>query len=169
VEVIAVVVVMALLAGAAALSFVGPLRRARANEAISRLVSFNESSRQYAARFGRDTEMVVSLAESSLTAQSVGGDRGGRRTTRLPDGVRIDRVRVAGQSGRSAAFGEVTVPCSRLGLTPTFAVRLVGPGLDRWVVMPGLGGGARQVNDEREVDHIFDAIEQAVAAGDDAR
>ena len=170
VEVMAVVVVMALLAGAAVLSFVGPLRRATAREAVDRVASFDESCRRYAKRFDRDGEMVFSLADGTMALRPAGiarngggGGRGGGgpQPARLPPGVRFNRFRVAGEHARNAGFGEVSVPCSSLGAGVTYAVELAGPGIDRWLVIAGLGGGATEVSDEREVDRIFAVLTRA--------
>jgi prepilin-type N-terminal cleavage/methylation domain-containing protein len=158
VEVMAVAVVMALLAGAAALTFAGPLRRATAREAVDRVASFDESCRRYATRFDRNAEMVFSLADGTMALRLVGAARGGPRPARLPSGVRFNRIRVAGDRGRNAAFGEVSVPCSSLGTGISYAVELTGPGFDRWIVVAGLGGGATEVSDEHEVDRILAAL-----------
>lgn len=171
----AVAVVMALLAGAAALTFAGPLRRATAREAVDRVASFDESCRRYATRFDRDAEMVFSLADGTITMRhATRRSPGGPQPVRLPSGVRFNRVRVAGERGRNAAFGEVSVPCSSLGTGVTYAVELTGPGFDRWLVFAGLGGGAAEVSDEREVDQILATLARAsgpvgAATRDDAR
>lgn len=169
VEVMAVAVVMALLAGAAALTFTGPLRRATAREAVDRIASFDESCRRYATRFDRDAEMVFSLADGTMALRLVGAARGGPQPARLPSGVRFNRVRVAGERGRNAAFGEVSVPCSSLGTGVTYAVELTGPGFDRWLVVAGLGGGVTEVSDEREVDRILAALARPSDPGDAPR
>jgi hypothetical protein len=86
--------------------------------------------------------------------------------------VRFNRIRVAGEHRRNAAYGEVSVPCSSLGIGATYAVELTGPGIDRWLLVAGLGGVVTEVSDEREVDRIFAALSRPTADGaarDDAR
>ena len=114
VEVMAVVVVMALLASAAALTFAGPLRRATAREAVDRVASFDESCRRYATRFDRDAEMVL-LVDGTMALRPAVPPAAGRSRARLPSGVRFNRVRVAGDRGRNAAFGDLSVPVRASG------------------------------------------------------
>src|SRR5262245_47148217 len=149
IEVMTVVIIMALLATAAALSFTRPLAAARARDAEDQVRALDASARQFARRFGRPVEIILDLANSTLA----------RRErdmivfqTKLPHGCRIDEVRF---SGRSETLGEVAVECSGAGLSRSYAAHLVGPQLDLWLIFAGLSGQVTQVSDVSQVDAIL--------------
>lgn len=170
VEVAAVAVLMALLAGGVAMTFAGPVRRMRAGDAVDRMRSFDATARLAARRSGRPAEWVLDLRAGTLERRE-GRAAGGTSDppeavypASLPGGFRIDRVRAiasAGEAGRGGpadvSSGLATLTCSPDGLTRTYAVRLVGPGLDRWLVFAGLTGQLTQVDDEAAVDAIFES------------
>ncbi|MGB7158463.1 MAG: type II secretion system protein [Tepidisphaeraceae bacterium] len=163
IEIMAVMLILALLSAAAAWSFSRPLARARASEAIELVTSFDASSRLAARRFGRRVEMVFDLADGALVRRE-----GGQVAYRgmLPAGFSIEQVRI-GEGVRDA--GEVTIECSRLALSPSYAVKLVGPaGVERWLVVAGLSGQVTAARDETDVDAILN-FGAAAAARRDAR
>jgi hypothetical protein len=73
----------------------------------------------------------------------------------MPAAVRIEAVRTA--RGREES-GEVTLPVSGLAVSPTYAVKLVGPEGQRWVVASGLSGEVRTLTDDAQVEAIFAAV-----------
>src|SRR5256885_7110087 len=62
IEMMAVVIIMALLATGAALSFARPMRVARARDALHQVRSLDASARQFARRFGRPIEIGFDLS-----------------------------------------------------------------------------------------------------------
>jgi prepilin-type N-terminal cleavage/methylation domain-containing protein len=163
VEVAAVAVLMALLAGGVALTFAGPVQRMRAGEALDRVRTFDAAARLAARRSGRAADLTFDLRAGTL-ARADGPAAGRREVTyqaTLPGGYRIDRLRATGgQAGGGpidASSGLVTLYCSPDGLARTYALRVVGPGLDQWVVFAGLTGQVTLVEDERAVDAILDS------------
>ena len=150
IEVMAVMLILALLSTAAAWSFAQPLARARTAEAVELITSFDASSRLGARRFGRGVDMVFDLTAGTLERRE--GERTVYRGT-LPRGFSIEQVRTADQV-RDA--GEITIPCSRLALTSSYAVKLVGPhGVERWIVFAGLSGQVTAARDETDVDALL--------------
>jgi prepilin-type N-terminal cleavage/methylation domain-containing protein len=150
IEIMAVMVILALLSAAAAWSFSRPLARARASEAIELVTSFDASSRLAARRFGRSVDMQFDLADGTLRRRE--GEQVAYRSA-LPQGFSIEQVRT-GEGVRDA--GEVTIECSRLALSPSYAVKLVGPGgVERWLVVAGLSGQVTAARDEADVDAML--------------
>jgi prepilin-type N-terminal cleavage/methylation domain-containing protein len=158
IETMTALVILGLLAGAVAWTFAGPLRRARGAEAVEQVRYLDASTRDVARRFGRAVEMRFDLAGGGLERRGarVGdGEATFRATVASP--WRIEAVRT---EGRRAESGEVAVAVSPLGLSPTYAVKLAGPegadgGAARWVVVSGLTGEVRTVNDDAQVESIF--------------
>lgn len=162
VEVAAVTLVLAVLAAGAALSFAGPLRSMRAGDAVERVRAFDATARLAARRSGRPVEMRFGDPPGTLARRDDADGRGGGTIAfrgALPGGYGVDRVLqasgnddVTNDDGRRAV-----VRCSVAGLTRSYAVRIVGPGLDRWLVFAGLTGQVIEARDETNVEAIFDA------------
>ena len=154
VETLAAVMIVGLLAGAVTLSFRAPLRRARMAEAVEQVKYLDASSRAFARRFGRSVEIVFDLSEGMLERREVGRvDASFRAAIASP--ARIEAVRT---HGRTEEYGEAVIAISALGISRTYAVKLAGPDVQRWVVVTGLGGEILTLADDAEVDAIFAKI-----------
>jgi prepilin-type N-terminal cleavage/methylation domain-containing protein len=149
IEMMAVVIIMALLATAAALSFARPMRVARARDAVDQVRSLDASARQFARRVGRPIEIVFDLSNGTLARRD--HDEIAFQSS-LPRGCRIEEVRSAGQS---FSLGEASIQCAPSGMSRTYAVHLLGPELDRWLLFAGLTGQVTQVNDVSQLDDIL--------------
>ena len=159
IEVMLVVLLIGLLAGAAAMSFARPLRAARAREAIAQVSAFDAAARQVARRSGGAVQIVIDAYEQRFVRREQGRDVS---SYRLPDGLRIEQVRT-GNDERDTS--QRTVNVSAHGWSRTYAVRVVGPDLDRWLLVAGLSGQVSVIEDESTVDDI---LTRAGAAGRDA-
>jgi prepilin-type N-terminal cleavage/methylation domain-containing protein len=160
VETMVAVIILGVLATAVAWSFRAPLRRARMSEAIEQVKYLDASSRDFARRFGRAVEIVFDLSEGTLER------REGRRTeasfrTGIAGPFRIEAVRTR---AHNEEYGEASIAVSPLGLSETYAVKLVGPEAQRWVVVTGLAGEILTLADDAQVEAIF----AKVAPGRDA-
>jgi prepilin-type N-terminal cleavage/methylation domain-containing protein len=164
VEMVVVIAIMALLTSAAALSFSGPLRATRASDAIRQVQSFDDATRQHAKRFGKDLQIVLDLSRDRLIRRQ-SADGPAMHELQLPHGCRIERVRVGGKVIDS---GEAVLACSNLGLTRSYAAHLVGPGLDRWILVAGLTGEVTTATHDLNDAGSFDAEGEREATRDDA-
>src|SRR5260221_9873356 len=163
------VLLLALLASAAAMSFSKPLRATRAQDAVELIRSFDDSARQTARRLGHPVQLRFDLPTARLARLE------GERLTYqspLPHGVRIAQVRTA---ARRALDGQIEIACSPQGLTRTYAVRLVGAGSDQWLLVSGFSGHVAAIKDEAQLDAIFQSTASRAEAitgrdppGDDA-
>ena len=156
------VLLLALLASAAALSFSQPIRAARSQDAIDQLRTFDATVRQAAVAAGRATRMVLDLRTGTI-ARSDGGTE--RYRTTLPPGYRVDQVRIG---DRTVDTGQALIDVSPLGISRTYALRLHGPTVDQWLLFAGLSGQLTLVIDESNLDAIFAQIAQPGEARHDA-
>jgi prepilin-type N-terminal cleavage/methylation domain-containing protein len=154
IEVMLTIAIMGLLASAAAWNFSGPLHRARTVEAIEQLKYLDASSRDLARRFGQSVEIAFDLDENTIERRDrAGGDA--TFHTAIASPLRIEAVWMNSQRSDD---GEVTIPVSALGVSPTYAVKLSGPEGQRWILMTGLGGESATYRDDTQIEAIFSKI-----------
>ena len=141
IELLGVMLVMALLATVAVMSFATPIRAARARAAVEMIRSFDRSTRELALRGGTPLRMKFDADEGTLTRS-----RGGSAiySATLPSGFRIAEMR-----------GGATIDCSALGLTRSYALRITGEHFDQWLIVAGLSGQITATSDERTVINIL--------------
>jgi type II secretory pathway pseudopilin PulG len=147
---------MGLLAGAAAMSFAAPLRRARQRQAVEQIYAFDASARVAARRSGRAAEIVIDAYEQRLKRRE--DDRVVASAGALPGDLRIEQVLV-NDEGESQSL--VTILVSSHGTSRTYAVRVVGEGFDRWLLFAGLSGQVTVFNDESQVEQVLSAASGA--------
>lgn len=161
VEMLAAVLLSALLAGSTAVGIAGLTADSRMRDVVSRLVHCDRLARQAAARFG-PLDLQIDPA-SGAVAQVTGSDesRATHVMYRMPAGFEIRRLRIGGDE----AFGTVSVRMGAAGTSHSYAVEVVAGGKARWLVFAGLSGQAIEAEDEREADQLL----QPLAARDGAR
>jgi type II secretory pathway pseudopilin PulG len=147
------VLLMALLASAAALSFSGAMRSSRAADALTEIHSFDAAARQIAQRWNISQRIVFDLSDGTISRKQGPELEELAAQVRLPTGYQVDEIHTA---GRSFADGEVIVDCSPMGLSRSYAVHVIGPGLDQWAVVAGLSGDLIKVQDENSADAMLD-------------
>jgi prepilin-type N-terminal cleavage/methylation domain-containing protein len=152
IEIMLAVLIVGLLASAAALSFRQPIRAARAQDAVELIHSFDAGAREVARRFAKPLVLTFDLREGRLERHE--NEDQATYTALLPHGVHIGQFRTA---ARRVAEERIDIPCSAAGLTRTYAVRLVGPGVDRWLLVSGFSGDVQAIQDEAQLDAIFAA------------
>lgn len=149
-----VLALMAVLATTVSLSLRGTARAARIEDVAGRVAAFDRSAREAARRFGRPLELRFDFSER--TVERAGGSE--RPTPlRLPEGFRVTAVALP---GGTVGAGEVRVPVSVRGHTPSYAVHVEGPngdGDDVWLMAAGLTGRTLVLRDAAEVQDIFAA------------
>ena len=152
VELTGVLVILAVLATSASLMLHGSRRRAELADAVGQ-VAFADSAARAAARAADGPVSLVYTAHGGRAYRSTAAGRA--VLADLPADVTLGRVCVGSDT---ADFGEVTVPVSAAGLTPTYAVRVdAGPAGHQWVVFAGASGQPTRVTDE-QADAILDFV-----------
>ncbi len=138
IELMIAVVLLALLTGMAALSFVRPIRAARAHQTIEMIRRCDAMARQEAERFGRPVLLDFDLSAQTLTRDSI--------VSKIPAS---DAIRELRTSEASVYDGEYSLRVSPLGLSRTYALHLVGPDSDQWLLIAGLSGETTTTNETR--------------------
>ena len=154
IEMMLVVLLIGALAGAAAMSFVRPLRAA-----IEQIRAFDATARQVARRSGREVEIVIDPYYRQLVRREEGRDIS---IFRLPDGLRIKQVRTSGNARQGS---ELTLAISPHGWSRSYALRLVGHEFDRWLLVAGMSGQVTVIEDE---SHVQDILSRTSTARRDA-
>ena len=163
-EMIVTLALLAVLAPVVTVSLAGPRRAARAQDAADEILNYDRLAREWCRRFGRPGGITFNLDRRTVRRVMAGESDSSPQPAalHLPGGFRIARLVSA---GRSQEAGEVMLPCSARGQTPSYAVLLAGAeGAQQWIVVAGLSGKAVTAGDAREVEAIF----QSLSGGDDA-
>ena len=153
IEVTAVLVLMAVLAGTATLALAGPRARAAAAEAVDQLAFADEAVRQAALSGDRPQTLVIDMAVGRLSRATDAA--AGATLAELPAGVRVTRVLLGADVTDS---GEARVTVSAGGLSSSYAVGLSTPAGPRWVVVAGLTGQVSTVPDAAAADAALDLV-----------
>ena len=163
VELIAVLLIISIVAGAVMLRVQGPLHSTQMRDVIDQVRNFDLPTRSYALEQDRPVHLVVDLAAGELSRTDTQGTQLLGEPLKLPLGCRIARLLVRGED---VSTGSIAIGFSRLGLSPSYAVLLEGPGNRRqWILVAGLSGEIVEIDDEQEVQNILDAAGQGVDAG----
>ncbi len=152
-EVTVVVLILALVSAAATLHVRGRMESANLQDVVGQVRSFDRLTRSFSREQDRALRVMVSSGRLRRVDESGLKDIG--TALELPEGFAVAEVRVA---GKLPANADTVVGCSRLGLTPSYAVKIAArSGAARWVLFAGLSGEAREIEDEREVQDILSA------------
>lgn len=162
IEALAVIALMALLTAAAAVSLRGAARTARIEDVADAFAGFDRGTREFARRFDRTPALRFDLNRG--TVSRTGADREPTPLVLAGD-VRVTRV-IAGGAVRIS--GEVALPFSSLGQSPSYAVQLAGPAGERWALFAGLTGQPMVLRNEQDALDIL-APAASKAGGPDAR
>ncbi len=157
-----VLALMAVLTATVSLSLRGTARAARVEDVAGRVASFDRTAREAARRFGEPLELRFDLSRGTVHRAGSGQEPA---PLRLPEGFRVVGLVLP---GGAVGTGEVRVPVSARGHTPSYAARVEGAnGEEIWLVAAGLTGRTLVVRDAAEVEHIFaaDLADAAAAPG----
>jgi prepilin-type N-terminal cleavage/methylation domain-containing protein len=150
IETMLAVLIMALLASAAALSFAAPLRTARAREALDQLTAADSAARKLSRESGRAVRLSFDPA-SGVIDRHFGQQLELREV--LPSSIRMQDIFVNLRIYRDT---RAEVVFSAAGLSPTYAIHVVGRRVDRWIVFAGLSGETSVMTDEETVRSAID-------------
>ena len=167
VEVVAVLVLLALLGMTGAVSMRSALRDAAANDAAAELRRQDQLLRDYALRTGRPARLEFDASRRRVrcldgeTGEPVGA------AWPVPQGVDVRWIAPAARS-RGQLADVAAIECSGRGRTQSYAILVEGPGpkRQRWLVS-GLTGQFTVLRDETETRDVL-ALLPGAAGGDDA-
>jgi len=167
IEVMAVVVILALLAGTVVWSLTGDVRRVGVAEAADTIAHVDRTARIAAQRFEGGCRLRIDLDQQRARRlhTDAGGEVAAAHSVSLPRGHRIEQLVLApdvgdaatgGAAARRVISGAIDIAYSPQGASPTYALRLGSPsGRQQWLVFAGLTGQMTVIDDERDVDNLF--------------
>ncbi len=158
IELTVVLLLLGIAAAVVTLRLAGPTARVNMRDAADRIARFDHASRAWAREHDVALRVAVDLGANEIRRTTADGGEDARDLggpLELPAGWRIGRLLIGGE----AAAGEsASIAVSRLGLTPSYAMLLEGPGGRRqWVLLTGLGGEMALPDDEGQLRDILAA------------
>ncbi len=163
VEVLAVVVLLGLLAGATAWSLAENARRSSLEHIVGRIAHVDRTTRIAAERFGEVQTLRFDLDRGRLQRVAPGnaGEARGSHVSSIPAPFRIAELLLPQTGGRAERFdaGAVEIACSSGGRSKSYAARVDSPEESVWLVFSGLTGQMILIEHESDVDDIFALLE----------
>jgi len=153
-ELVAVMFVMAIIAGTVTFSMRGHVSNARLENVLDRLESFDGRARGEARRLNRPVALEFDSNAQRVSQSNLdGASASTKRSFAVPHGVTIAQIKtVAHESER----GVLQIAVSPLGQTDTYAVRLqAASGRGAWLVLLGASGQCLRFDKENDVEEIF--------------
>ncbi len=161
-ELLAVIAIMALLSCAVVLKLAPQLSQASTQGVLDQIERSDQLARLSALQAGKELELVYDV-DKNLIYRREEQQRHPLAKLRLPDGFRIEQVRLDKQSSFG---GEAVVRVGPGGYSASYAVALSGRGGFRtWLVFAGLSGQVKRMDDEMQVQSFFRSL---VSSSDDA-
>ncbi len=161
IELSIVILLLAVAAAAVTLRAQGPMRAAQASDAVGALADYDRTTRFAARQQDRPLQLALKVGEGKAWRKDAAGHDLPMPPLKLGPHATVGCVLVGAQAYRA---GEVVIPCSRRGCTPSYAIELVGGPTPQWFVVAGLTGQTVKVNDEKEAQTIV-----AATGGNNAR
>lgn len=167
VEVMAVVFLLGLLAGAAAWSMHDHARAASREKVISAIVHADQMARLSAKRSGH-CRLGFDLAEQNIRRVRTGPEPAQAHRLSLPRGVRIRRVVRFDAADKTRRGGVVDIGYSAQGRSPSYAVCVdfTRQRESQWIVFCGLSGQVVLEQDEGEIDKLYESLAAVRADAD---
>lgn len=179
IELLAVVVLLGLLAGATAWSMTGELRRANQEDVVGELRYLDQSARLGAIRRGHRCALIFDFGQQQVRRiiDPGGNDEEIAGRYAIPQGLEIDRLLVAelvdgrGERDqrtepRTVSGGTATIAFGQGGRGTSYAARLSNKDGSTWLVFAGLTGQMTRVNDGGTVDKLFSTLRRGGADAD---
>ena len=165
IEMTVVLLILAISAAAVTLRIQGPLHNAQMSDVVERVAEFDLLTRTFARENDQPVWVCVNLDKNQLQRsrkeQDTYKECGSAMT--LPDGFSISRLMLR---DNDYEHGSVMIRFSRLGLGPSYVLRLIGPSdREQWILVTGVGGQLVQITNEEEARNILDATKNRSDAG----
>ncbi len=156
IEVTAVLVLVALLSTAAALSLKSAYRGSQMSDVIARVSAMDRTARRLSISQGTAGSIIIDQAEGSLRYKQASKTTDELLPVVLPADFEMTSVEVVGV----AKHEQMVIPCSRQGRTPSYSLTLTGPGgSSRVLMVAGLTGQVLELETDAsfEVDNLLSA------------
>jgi prepilin-type N-terminal cleavage/methylation domain-containing protein len=165
-ELLAVMVLMAILAGTVALSVRGRVSNAGLESFLVQIELCDARARSEARRWNQPVLLGFDSSDQRVWQSAASVDRSSvERSIAAPRGVKISQIKTM---NRQLDQGTLQIAISPLGQSDTYALRIqASGGRDVWLVVLGGSGQVLRFDTEGDVDGVFSL--QGVAIGNDAR
>jgi hypothetical protein len=158
-----VLLIMAIAAGVVLLRTEGPMNQARMRDVVDQMIAFDGLSRARAIQQDGPVHATIDLNAGQVRWAHLDNGTSFAPAVRLPEGYAITAVQIRGAATRG---NTADIYYSRLGLSPSYALRLDGPnGRRQWLLVTGLTGQVLEIANEQEVRDILAATSAGVHAG----
>lgn len=154
IELVAVLTIIGLAAGAVALNVRGATQRSRWEEVVDRIAEADASARDTCRMQGRRSMLLIDLPTGRIERADAEGRPLDSRTYQLPEGYRFVRACLAGEE---TLTGQLSLGVSTRGLGASYALLLEGQGKRQWLVFSGLTGQLTLMESDNAVRAILDS------------
>jgi len=168
IEIMLVVILLGILAGATVLSLTEQVRHSKASDAVSRIEHADATARLAARRTGPCVLRFDLDAQSLRRIDDWNGKQRPAHAVNVPEGYRIERIAAAPGAlatdasqpdgdGIQYTSGVVDIACGGNGRSGTYAVRInvQDGGEEFWLVVSGLTGQVTRTDDDATIDNLF--------------
>jgi len=172
IEILAVLLLLGILSAVVVVSLSGTRRRAQSEDVAQELAFFDRLTRQDARRSMRPSMVIFDLDRQEIQRVDAQTQEPRGQVLRLAGGsgsgaLRIEQILWGAQH---VSAGQVSLPYSDQGISPSYALLLSGPstagggaagGGQMWVCFAGMTGQSRILRDAGAVNSLFGAIRDA--------
>lgn len=155
IELTVVLLILAITAGAVTLRIRRPLQTAKARDLAGAIGQFDRVTRVAAQQQDRPLAIRIDPFEGVLTRTDHAGRRIETLPLRLPNGFKIKELRI---QQRTSTAQKRSIPISRHGLSPSYAMLIEGNGQSQWIAFAGLTGASFQPETDAQAKDIFAEI-----------
>lgn len=153
VELMVVLLILALTAGAVTLRLHAQGRAANVADVVDSLKSFDHQSRQLAQRRGQGCLVTWNLAGGAIGRSDLNGKGDWGDGWQAPPGYALAELIVGSQR---TDRGRMALPCTGGGQMSSYAVHVVGPKDEgTWLLVAGLSGSGVEVDNAKSAQDIL--------------
>lgn len=157
-ELLLVVAIIGLLAAAAVLTLLGPLRSATTEDLLQQLKELDRTGRRAAVQSGRPAQLVVDLNQGRFLLGVPEGSMDQQVVVEVARSHQLVRVQIGDEVHES---GEIVVSISPGGRSSSYLLEVRDEqGLRRLLLFAGLSGQASIITDEQEELSILAMLAQ---------
>ena len=155
IELVAVLVLLAVLAGLAVVSLWRPYHAARTQDVVEAIAHFDRNTRRFARAWARPQQVTIHRAAGRLARQPVASSQPQGPTLELPRGYRMRRVWTANEP---ASADPVVLAYGTQGWSPSYALEIQRQRETLWILVAGLSGQVIRCEGDEEAEQVLSAL-----------
>lgn len=154
-ELLAVMALLALVAGLATVRFSSSYRQAQVTTAIHSIQAIDDQLRTLATKQAQPYELRIDLDRNTLEIKGQHKKEVIRKHV-LPAALQIEAVRSPREDRH---HGEAVIRCDSAGLCETYALQITAPSSPpRWILFAGVTGQSNEQLTDRQIEELFNAL-----------